>query len=135
MEEEIESLRKNDTWEPVTLPDGRSTICSKWVFKKKTNIAGHVGKFEARLVAKGYSQVEEVVFGEILPPIAKLTSIRLLTSLATKFDLEIEQLDVKTTFLHGGLEEEIYMKQSEGFTMKGKEELVCRLKKSNYGLK
>lgn len=131
----MESLRKNDTWDLVALPDGRRTIVSKWVFKKKTNAVGHIEKFKARLVAKGYLQVEGVNFGEIFSPIAKLTSIRLLMSLAAAFDLEIEQMDVKTTFLHGDLKEEIYMKQPEGFTMKGKEELVWRLKKSLYGLK
>ena len=67
--------------------------------------------------------------------IAKLTSIRVLLPLVAAFDLEIEEMDVKTTFLHGYLEEEIYMKQPEGFIIKGKEELVCRLKKSLYGLK
>ena len=135
MEEEMESLRKNDTWYLVALPNGRGTIGSKWVFNTKTNAIGHVEKFKARMVAKGYSQVEGVNFGEIFSPIAKLTSIRLLMYLATTFDFEIEKIDVKTTFLHGYLEEEIYMKQPEGFTMKGQEEMVCRLKKYVYGLK
>ena len=74
-------------------------------------------------------------FGDIFSPVAKVTSIRLLLSIATAFDFEIEQIDVKTSFLHGDLEEEIYMKQPEGFMVKGKKELVCRLKKSLYGLK
>ena len=74
-------------------------------------------------------------FGDIFSPVAKVTSIRLLLSVAAAFDFEIEQMDVKTTFLHGDLEEEIYMKQPEGFMVKGKKELVCRLKKSLYGLK
>ena len=68
-------------------------------------------------------------------PVAKVTSIRLLLSVAATFDFEVEQMDVKKTFLHGDLEEEIYMKQPEGFMVKGKKELVCRLKKSLYGLK
>jgi hypothetical protein len=76
------------------------------------------------LVEKGYFQVEGVNFGEIFSPIGKLTSIRILMSLVTTFDLEIEQMDVKTTFLHGDLEEEIYMKQPEGFVVKGKKDLV-----------
>ena len=74
-------------------------------------------------------------FGDIFCPVSKVTSIRLLLSIAATFDFEIEQMDVKTTFLHGDLEEEIYMKQPEGFMVKGKKELVCRLKKSLYGLK
>ena len=68
-------------------------------------------------------------------PIAKVTSIRLLLSVAAAFDFELEQMDVKTTFIHGDLEEEIYMKQLEGFAVKGKKELVCKLKKSLYALK
>ena len=87
------------------------------------------------MVAKGYSQVEGIDFGEIFSPVSKLTSIRFLLSIAVAFDLEVEQMDVKTMFLHGDLEEEIYMKQPEGFIVKGKNELVCKLKKSLYGLK
>jgi hypothetical protein len=105
------------------------------VFKKKLNAEGKVEKYKARLVAKGYSQVEGIDFGEIFSPVAKLTSIRFLLSVAAAFDFEIEQMDVKTTFLHGDLEEEIFMKQPEGYVVKGKKELVCKLKKSLYGLK
>jgi hypothetical protein len=104
MEEKIESLRKNDTWDLVTLIYGSNPIGSKWVFKKKTNATCHVKKFKAQLVAKGYSQVEGVNFGEIFSRVAKLTSIILLVSLAENFDLEIEKMDLNTTFLHGGLE-------------------------------
>jgi len=135
MEEELESLKKNDTWDRVTLPNGRRNIASKWIFKKKTNSVGHVEKFKLQLVAKGYLQVEGVDFDEIFSPIAKLTSIILPMYLATKFDLEIEQMDVMRTFILGDLEEEIYMKQPEGSPMKEIEELVFRLKKSLYGLK
>ena len=75
------------------------------------------------MVAKGYSQVEGIDFGEIFSLVEKLTSIRFLLSIAASFDLEVEKMDVKTTFLHGDLEEEIYMKQLEGFIVKGKNEL------------
>jgi len=119
----------------VEFPAGRKPIGNKWVFKKKTNVEGKVEKYKARLVAKGYSQVPRIDFGDIFSPVAKVTSIILLLSIATAFDFEVEQMDVKTTFLHGNLEEEIYMKQPEGFAMKGKKELVCKLKKSLYGLK
>ena len=91
-------------------------------------------KYKYFLVEKGYSQVEGIDFGEIFSPVAKLTYIIFLHSIAATFDLEVEQMDVKTTFLHGDLEEEIYMKQPEGFIVKGKNELVCKLKKSLYGL-
>jgi hypothetical protein len=134
MVEEMESLYKNETWDLVKLSSGRNIIGSKWVFKKKINVAGQIEKFKDRLVAKGYSQVG-VDFGEIFSPDEKLTSITVLMSLATTFDLEIEQMDVKKTFLHGDLEEEIYIKQLEGFVVKGKQELVCKFKRSLYGLK
>ena len=99
------SLDKNEAWDLVEFPTGRKPIGSKWVFKKKLNAEGKVEKYKARLVAKGYSQVEGIDFGEIFSPVAKLTSIGLLLSVAAAFDFEIEQMDVKTTFLHGDLEE------------------------------
>jgi hypothetical protein len=80
------------------------------LFKKKFNAQGKVEKYKARLVAKVYSQVEGTDFGEIFSPVAKLTSIRFLLSIVVAFDLEVEQMDVKIAFLHGDLEEEIYMK-------------------------
>ena len=129
------SLHKNEAWDLVELPTGRKPIGRKWVFKKKMNVEGKVEKYKAQLVAKGYSQVPGIDFGDIFSPVAKVTSIRLLLSVAAAFDFEIEQMDVKTSFLHEDLEEEIYMKQPEGFMVKGKKELVCRLKKSLYGLK
>jgi len=119
----------------VELSAERKPIGSKWVFKKKTNVEGKVEKYKARLVAKGYSQVPGIDFGDIFSHVAKVTSIRLLVSISTSFDFEVEQMGVKTTFLHWVLEEEIYMKQPEGFAVKGKKELVCKLKKSLYGLK
>eukprot|EP00253_Pinus_taeda_P023460 PITA_23460 len=85
-----------------------------------------VEKYKAWLVAKGYSQVSRIVFGDIFSPVAKVTSIRLLLSVVVAFDFEVEQMDAKTTFLHGDLEEEIYMKQPEGFVMKGKKKLCAK---------
>ena len=119
----------------MELLTGRKPIGSKLVFKKKTNAEGKVEKYKARLVAKGYSQVPGIDFGDIFSPVAKVTSIRLLLSVAATFDFEVEQMDVKIAFLHGDLEEEIYMKQPEGFAVKGKKELVCKLKESLYRLK
>eukprot|EP00253_Pinus_taeda_P025059 PITA_25059 len=124
MVDEMASLHKNEAWDLVELPDGRKPIGGKWVFKKKTNVEGKVEKYKARLlVAIGYSQVPGIDFGDIFSPVAKVTSIRLLLSVAAAFDFEVEQMDVKTTFLNGDLEEEIYMKQPEGFAVKGKKEL------------
>jgi hypothetical protein len=135
MVEEMESFHMNETWDLVKIPSGRNLVGIKWVFKKKMNVAGQVEKFEDRLVAKGYSQFKGVEFSDIFSPIVKLTSIRVLMSLVTTFDLEIELMDVKIVFLHGDLEEEIYMKRPEGFVVKGKKYLLCKLKRSLYGLK
>jgi hypothetical protein len=124
MVEEMESLYKNETWDLVKLLSRRKLVGSKWVFKKKMNSVGKIDKFKAQMVAKGYSQVEGVEFGDMFSPVAKITSIRVLMSLAATFNLEIEQIVVKTMFLHGDLEEEIYMKQRKGFVVKGKQYLV-----------
>jgi hypothetical protein len=90
MVEEMESLYNNERWDLVNLPSERKIVGRKWVFKKKMNVAGQVEKFKAQLVAKGYSQVEGVEFGDIFSHVAKLNSIRVLMSLAATFNLEIE---------------------------------------------
>lgn len=136
MEEEMESLHKNQTWEVVPLPIGKKAIGCKWLYKKKedpTNLGGT--RFKAWLVAKGFAQRERVDYNEIFSPVVKHTSIRVLLSIVAHHDLELEQLDVKTTFLHGDLDEEIYMHQPEGYKVEDKERQVCRLRKSLYGLK
>ena len=90
MVDEMASLHKNEAWDLVELPAGRKPIGSKWVFKKKTNAEGKVEKYKARLVAKGYSQVLGIDFGDIFSPVAKVTSIRLLLSIAVAFAFEVE---------------------------------------------
>jgi hypothetical protein len=135
MVEEMESFHKNETWDLVKLPCGIKLVGRKWVFKKNMNAAGQVEKLKSQLVVKGYSQVEGVDFGNIFSPVENLTSIRVLMSLVATFDLDIEHMDVKTSFLHGDLEEEIYVKQLEGCVVKGKKYLVCKLKRSLNGLK
>uniref|UniRef100_A0A2N9J203 Integrase catalytic domain-containing protein n=1 Tax=Fagus sylvatica TaxID=28930 RepID=A0A2N9J203_FAGSY len=136
MVEENESLSKNKTWELTELPKGKKPIGCKWVFKKKEAVSEKEGeRFKARLVAKGYSQRHGIDYNEVFSPVVKHTSIRAVLALVADQDLELEQLDVKTAFLHGNLEEEIFMEQPEGFKQPGTENLVCRLKKSLYGLK
>ncbi|WVZ00881.1 hypothetical protein V8G54_026950 [Vigna mungo] len=115
--------------------DERQRKMNKWVFKLKNEENNLSPRYKARIVVKGCNQKKGIDFDEIFSLVVKMTSIRAILGLAAKLDLEIEQLDVKTTFLHGDLKEEIYMKQLEGFEEPGKEHLVCRLKKSLYGLK
>jgi hypothetical protein len=107
----IQRMEKNEAWDLVDFLTGRNPIGGKWVFKKKLNAEGKVEKYKVRLVEKGYSEVEGIDFGEIFSLVSKLTSIIFLLSVATAFDFEVEQMDVETTFLHGDLEEEIYMKK------------------------
>ncbi|GJY23180.1 retrovirus-related pol polyprotein from transposon TNT 1-94 [Tanacetum coccineum] len=135
MQEEIEALHKNKTWELVPLPGGRKPIGNKWVYKIKRNGDDQVERYRARLVVKGYAQKEGIDFNEIFSPVVRMTNIRVVLAMCATYDLHLEHLDVKTAFLHGNLEEEIYMLQPEGFKQKGKENLVCRLNKSMYGLK
>nr|GEY94531.1 retrovirus-related Pol polyprotein from transposon TNT 1-94 [Tanacetum cinerariifolium] len=135
MQEEIEALHKNKTWELVPLPGGRKFIGNKWVYKIKRNNDDQVESYRARLVVKGYAQKEGIDFNEIFSPMVRMTTIRVVLEMCATYDLHLEQLDVKTAFLHGNLEEEIYMLQPEGFKQKGKENLVCMLNKSLYGLK
>ena len=136
MGDEMESLQKNKTWDLVQQPRGRKIITCKWVFKKKEGMSPAEGiKYKARVVAKGFHQREEVDYNEIFSPVVRHTSIRVLLAMVAHQNLELEQLDVKTAFLHGELEEEIYMTQPDGFQVPGKEDYVCKLKKSLYGLK
>ena len=134
---EINSLQKNKTWKLLPLPPGRKAIACKWVFKIKENSDGSIDRFKARLVAKGYSQKYGIDYEETFSPVVKFTSIRVILSIAAKLSMDVQQMDVKTAFLNGDLDEEIYMEQPEGYkcqNAKG-ENLVCKLQKSLYGVK
>ncbi|KAL0356000.1 UNVERIFIED_CONTAM: Retrovirus-related Pol polyprotein from transposon TNT 1-94 [Sesamum radiatum] len=135
MEEEIHSIEKNDTWELATLPSGHEAIGVKWVYKIKRNAKGEVERYKARLVAKGYKQKHGVDYEEVFAPVARLETIRLLIALAAQNRWPIHQMDVKSAFLNGTLEEEVYVKQPEGFSVIGHENKVLKLKKALYGLK
>ena len=108
MEEEMDSLVKNQTWDLVKLPAGKRALQNKWVYRLKEEDGGKK-RYKARLVVKGFAQKKGIDFDEIFSPVVKMTSIRTILSLVAVEDLHLEQLDVKTTFLHGDLEEEIYM--------------------------
>ncbi|KAL0552306.1 hypothetical protein IC582_011414 [Cucumis melo] len=136
MEAELFSLHKNQTWSLVLKPPNQKLIQSKWIYKIKPGTGGNSKpRYKARLVAKGYTQKEGVDFHEIFSPVVRHSSIRLILSIVVHFDMFIEQMDVTTTFLHGELEEVIYMAQPKGYEVKGKEDMVFRLHKSLYGLK
>ncbi|KAH9646639.1 hypothetical protein KPL70_024932 [Citrus sinensis] len=136
MKEEMDSLYKNDTWTLVKKPDKKKVIGCKWVYKLKQGITGvEPVRFKARLVAKGFTQKEGIDFTEIFSPVVRHASIRIILSLVAVNNMHLEQMDVKTAFLHGELQEYIVMAQPEGFTDKSKADWVCHLKKSLYGLK
>ena len=134
-EEEISSLNVNRVWDLVELPDGFKTVGCKWIFTTKRDSKGNLERYKARLVAKGFTQKDGIDYTETFSPVSKKDSLRIVLALVAHYDLELHQMDVKTAFLNGELEEEIYMDQPEGFVATGTENLVCRLRKSIYGLK
>ena len=134
MDEEFKSLLENQTWDLVECPSGVKPVPMKWVYKIKRNADGSVERFKARLVAKGFLQKQGVDFEEVYAPVSKQTTVRALLAVCAEKDLELEQLDVKTAFLNGHLEEEIYMQQAQGYE-EGEKSVVCKLKRAIYGLR
>jgi hypothetical protein len=132
---EMESLLKAGTYTLVPLPDGANLIGCKWVLKVKRGADGTIVKYKGRLVAKGYAQRFGVDYNDTYAPVARYPSIRLLIALAAHYGWELHQMDVKSAYLNGELDVPIYMTQPEGYVVAGKEDHVCLLKKSLYGLK
>lgn len=132
---EYQSLMENQTWELVKLPTNRKTVGCKWIFKVKYGAQGEVERFKSRLVAKGYSQRYGIDYDETYSPVVRLSSVRTLLANAVQKGMLVHQMDVVTAFLNGDLEEEIFMEQPEGYVQPGQEDMVCKLKKSLYGLK
>jgi hypothetical protein len=131
---EYNTLVDNGTWEVVDLPLGEKAIGSGWVFKVKHNQDGSIERFKARLVAKGYSQRPGLDYNESFAPTFRPATLRIIMALAAVEDLELRSVDITSAFTNGDLDEEIYMKQPEGFHI-GNPNQVCRLRKSLYGLK
>ncbi|KAK1670359.1 hypothetical protein QYE76_058518, partial [Lolium multiflorum] len=135
MKSEMGSMYDNKVWTLVDLPDSRKAVENKWIFKRKTDADGNVTVYKARLVAKGFRQIQGVDYDETFSPVAKLKSVRILLAIAAFFDYEIWQMDVKTAFLNGDIEEELYMVQPKGFVDPKNADKVCKLQRSIYGLK
>ena len=119
----------------MPLPTRKKAIGCHWVFVVKFNLDGSIARLKAPLIAKGYAQTYGVDYSDTFSPIAKLTYVRLFISLATYFDWDLHQFDIKHAFLHGDLQEEVYMKQPSRFVAQGEIGKVCHLQKSLYGLK
>jgi hypothetical protein len=132
MKEELKSINENDTWESADLPINRKSIGSKWVYKIKRDENGNIVQYKARLVAKGFTQKFGSDYDEVFAPVARAATLRTLLSYAGKNNYIVKQFDVKTAFLNGNLQEEIYLRPPPGFETGNK---VMRLKKSLYGLK
>ena len=135
MNDEFNALLKNKTWQLVTREHSMHVIGCKWIYSIKYTAAGEVDRYKARLAAKGFSQENGYDFSETFSPVVKITTIRLLLSLAIGQNWLIHQLDVSNAFLHGELKEIIYMEQPPGYQHPNHPNVVCKLQKSLYGLK
>jgi hypothetical protein len=136
MVEEHQSIMKNEVWEIVPRPkEKKSVVTSKWVYKIKHAADGSVDKYKERFMARGFSQKEGEDYDETFALMARYTSIRAIISLAASMGWNLHQMDVKTAFLNGAIEEEVYIEQPQGFEVHSRDTHVCRLKKSLYGLK
>ncbi|KAK0572825.1 hypothetical protein LWI29_037799 [Acer saccharum] len=135
MQEELNQFERNEVWSLVPRPKDINVIDTKWVFRNKTDESGKIVRNKARLVAQGYTQVEGVDFDETFAPVARLESIRLLLSIACIKKFKLFQMDVKSAFLNGYLQEEVYVEQPKGFADPHSPNHVFKLKKALYGLK
>jgi hypothetical protein len=134
MTEENQFFMKIDVWEIVPRPKEKSVVTSKWVYKIKHAADGSVDKYKERFIARGFSQKEGEDYDETFAPIAKYTSIRDIMSLVASIGWSLHQMDVKTSFLNGAIEEEVYIEQPQGFEVHSRDTHFCKLKKDLYGL-
>jgi len=135
MNQEFEAMQKNRTWHLVPLPKGKNIIGSKWVYKIKRKADGSVDRYKAWLVAKGYKQRYGIDYEDTFSPVIKAATIRLVLSIAVSRGWSLRQLDVQNAFLHGVLEEEVFMRQPPGYEDSKHPSYVCKLDKALYGLR
>jgi hypothetical protein len=135
MQEELNQFERNQVWELVPRPSGKHIIGTRWVFKNKLDENGIIVRNKARLVAQGYNQEEGIDFEETFAPIARLEAIRLLLAYTCSMNFQLFQMDVKSAFLNGYINEEVYVKQPPGFEDFKHPSHVFKLKKALYGLK
>lgn len=128
-------MKKNKTWTLVNLPKGRKAIGLKWVYKVKREPDGRIAKYKARIVAKGYIQKQSIDYEEVFASVARIETVRVILALAGSSGWWVHHLDVKSAFLNGRLNEEVYVMQPEGFEKNGEEGKVYKLSKALYGLK
>jgi hypothetical protein len=129
MEDEIKSMSTNKVWDLEHIPKEAKTVGCKWVYKTKHDSQGNIERFKTRLMTKGFTQREGINYNETFSPVSCKDSFRIIMALVAHYDLELHQMDVKTVFLNGDLEENVYMAQPKGFVVKEKERMRCHLKK------
>ena len=125
---------KNEVWGIVSLPEGHKALTCKWVFKTKLDCNGNVERHKPKIVAKGFNQKECIDYSETFSHVSRKDSHKIIMALVAHYDIELHQMDVKTAFLNGDLHEEVYFRRLEGFIIEGQKDMVCKLKKSIYGL-
>jgi hypothetical protein len=130
-----QSIIKNDVWEIVSRPKSKDAVSSKWLFKIKHAADGSIEKYKERFVTRGFSQKEGIDYEETFSHVPRYTLIRTVISITSKIKWKLHQMDVKTTFLNGVIEEEVYIEQPQGFEVEDRKTHVCKLKKALYGLK
>ncbi|KAJ0599630.1 putative RNA-directed DNA polymerase [Helianthus annuus] len=135
MDKEIESINKNQTWVLVDPPKHQKPIGVKWIYKTKYDEKGNVDKYKARLVVKGYKQKYGIDYQEVFAPVIRFETVRLGLALAAHYGWHLHQMDVKTAFLNGKLNEQVYIEQPQGYIKQGEERKLCHLKRALYGLK
>jgi hypothetical protein len=135
MDEEMVVLDANATWELVALLKDKKAIGCKWVYKVKHNVDGSLNRYKARLVTKGYAQTYAINYEETYSPVAKMTTVRAIIIMVAAKGWSLHQMDVKNVFLHGNLQEEVYMEQPPSYVDQTHPNLVYKLKKVLYGLK